>query len=262
VTLAVGLHDFQQPRPPVGGEGQAGRVLVIARAVDELHSFEPPLAREAREQPFDLVDDHAVGVHRDGQYRRAERLERPGVNEVARVGGDDDVARVDKHVADEVKRLLRAGRDDEVVLRQRHLASGDAFELLDVGQQPLAQVGEAEGGVVLQCLPAARDVGEDAARDGVALLDGERQRVDQAGGEVDQPRVPQRLGDEEADRLFLGSQRLGRQRQPGEGVGRLKVVHPKPRDGTRRAKALQTIGGDVSVSPASFSRHAGGSPLW
>ena len=46
-----------------------------------------------------------------------------------------------------------------------------------------------------------------AARDRVALLDRQRQRVDQPGGQVDQLRVRHRLGDQEADRLLLGPQR-------------------------------------------------------
>ena len=77
-----------------------------------------------------LLDVHAAVVHRDGFDLRPKGRQGAGVNEVARVGGDDDVAGIDQGIADQVKGLLRARREHEVVFRQSQRGAGRAFQVL------------------------------------------------------------------------------------------------------------------------------------
>ena len=98
------------------------RVLEVRDRVDELRP--PALGVEAVERRLELVDAHAVVVHRDlhdvGLVGH-ERRDRAGVG---RRLGDDHVAGVDQRLADEVDDLLAAGRDEHVLGVDRRVLGG------------------------------------------------------------------------------------------------------------------------------------------
>ena len=74
-----------------------------------------PSRVEAVERLLEHVDAHAVGVHLDLHDVGLVGAERRHGARVGRRLGDDDVARVDQRLADEVDDLLAAGRDEDVL---------------------------------------------------------------------------------------------------------------------------------------------------
>jgi len=73
------------------------------------------------EQAADGVDIHAFIIHRHGQDFCAQRLQCAGEDEIAGVGGDDDIERIEQDIGDEIERLLAAGAEEEVVIGQAEL---------------------------------------------------------------------------------------------------------------------------------------------
>ena len=91
-------------------ETDPGRVLVVGDRVEQLR----PQARS--EPPLEVLDVEPVLVQRNGDEVRlvaAERLDRA---EVRRAFDDDDVARIDERLGDQLERLDRAARDQQLVL--------------------------------------------------------------------------------------------------------------------------------------------------
>jgi len=91
----------------------------------------------------------------------AEAGQRALVDEVRRRFGDDDVARVDQGLAEQVQQLLRAGRDEHVIDGEGQFAGREVVEGGGAAEELVAQGGVALGGAVLQRGAGAGRVGED-----------------------------------------------------------------------------------------------------
>ena len=83
-----------------------------------------PSRVEAVERLLELVDAHAVVVHRDLHDVGLVGAERRDGAGVGRRLGDDHVAGVDQRLADEVDDLLAAGRDEDVLGVDRRALGG------------------------------------------------------------------------------------------------------------------------------------------
>jgi hypothetical protein len=81
-------------------------------------------------------------------------------------------------------------------------------------QAKLAKRRQADRRVILQSAAAMIDIGEDVLRNRRYLFDRQRPWIHQPRREVDQARIPHRLGDQKADRLLGRALRFGR---PGQG---------------------------------------------
>jgi hypothetical protein len=96
------------------------------RRVDELRP--PAVCGERVERPLEEVDLHPVGVHLDLDQLRLVGAECGHGAGVGRAFGDDDVARVEQRLADEVDRLLTARRDDHLIGGDRHSLRGHQLD--------------------------------------------------------------------------------------------------------------------------------------
>jgi hypothetical protein len=180
----VPAGDLENLRPALGGQGDAGGVVVVRDRVQQLDRASLPLQRgerllqRGRDQPV-LVERYVDDVRLVG----TEHPQRPHVAGRLR---DDDVTRVDEDSRHKVEGLLAAGGDDDVV-RVRV----DALEPHDV-EDLLAQRLVALAGPVLQRHGAT---GRDDAL-GHLRQDVERQpgQVRHAAGEGDDLRA---VGDRE-----------------------------------------------------------------
>ena len=133
-----------------------------------------------------------------------EAVEGPVIDEVARRFGDDDVARIEKHLADEIEELLRTGADDDLVYREPRFAARLALEAQVMLEDFFAERGVAFGGAVLQRRSTQDRVGENLVESGFRFGNGERGLIDQAGGEADQIRMLDGGLHEITDRLIVG----------------------------------------------------------
>jgi hypothetical protein len=110
--LALG-GDLDEAAPAWQGHRHAARVLERRDRVDELRPA--ALALEAVERLLEQVDAHPVVVHVDLHDVGLVGAEGGHGARVGRRLGDDDVARVDERLADEVDDLLAARRDEDVL---------------------------------------------------------------------------------------------------------------------------------------------------
>ena len=103
-----------------------------------------PSPRSALEQRLELVDPHPVLVGRDLDHLGLVAAEDGNRARVGRRLADDDVARVDQRLGDEVDRLLAAGGDEHIVgvgqhpLRAHHLEDA-VLGLLEALRRPVLQ---------------------------------------------------------------------------------------------------------------------------
>ena len=106
----VALRQLDEQRSPLGGEADAGRILVVGDAVDELR------AEPARETPLQLLHVEPVLVHRHHDESRLEASERLDRAEVGGAFDDDDVAWVEERLGDQLERLDSPARDQQLVV--------------------------------------------------------------------------------------------------------------------------------------------------
>ena len=78
-----------------------------------------PAARSRASDPVEVVEVDAVRLLLDADQRRAGVLERADRAGVGRQFDQDDVARVEQHLAHQVDALLRSGRDQHLLRRGR-----------------------------------------------------------------------------------------------------------------------------------------------
>ena len=97
----VPARELDQRHAPLGGEAHACRILVVGNAVEELR------AQSGCQLAFQLVHLEPVLVHRDGDELRLEASKRLDRAEIGRAFDDDQVARVEVGLADELERLDR-----------------------------------------------------------------------------------------------------------------------------------------------------------
>jgi hypothetical protein len=147
-----------------------GRVLEARDGVDELRRAAVP--RQAVERRLQDVEAHAVRVHLDLHHVGLVGREGGDRAGIGRRLGDDDVARVDQGLADEVDDLLAARGDQDVVRVDLGVLGGhDLHDRVADGADPLR-------GAVLQRL--RRGLGGHDAHDLRQVLRGERRGVGQA----------------------------------------------------------------------------------
>ena len=106
----VPARELDQRRTPFAGEADAGRILVVGDAVDELR------AQARGEQPLQLVHLETVLIHRDGDEVRLEAPKRLDRTQVRRGLDDDDVTGVEVRLGDQLERLDPAARDQQLVV--------------------------------------------------------------------------------------------------------------------------------------------------
>ena len=104
------LRQRDEKCSPLGGKAHTGRVLVVGDAVDELR------AEPTCETPLEVFHVEPVLVHADGDERRLEASERLDRAQVRGGFDDDQVARVEEGLGDQLERLDGPARDQQLVV--------------------------------------------------------------------------------------------------------------------------------------------------
>ena len=102
----------QERLAPFGGQADPGRIGVLGDGIDHLDPVELSLALQCAEGRLESIEAEPAVVDRNPDRPRAARLDRSQENEVGRRFHQDDVAGVQKRLADQIDQLGRAGRDD------------------------------------------------------------------------------------------------------------------------------------------------------
>ena len=93
-----------------GGKADTGRVLVVGDAVDELR------AKPTCKTPLEVFHVEPVLVHADRDERRLEASERLDRAQVRGGFDNDQVARIQEGLGDQLERLDGAARDQQLVV--------------------------------------------------------------------------------------------------------------------------------------------------
>jgi hypothetical protein len=159
--------------PPLAGEADTGRVLVIRDGVEELRP------NAVGKSPLELVDLEPVLVHRHRHELRFETAERHDRAEVRRPLDDDRVAAIEERLADELQRFDRATRDQQLVVSRTA-----AFDQLEPVGKRVERARDATSRRVLKGgrLTRRRELLEERG----SPLAWERQRIREATRERDQ----------------------------------------------------------------------------
>ena len=172
---AVAARQLDERFAALGGQAHPGRVLVVGDRVQQLRAHP---RRERRSSSSTSSPSSSSGTTAIWALEPAERHQRA---EVCRRLDDDQVARIEEGLADELERLDRAARDHQLVVR-----GPPALRRLDPSGERVERPGEPARRRVLECarLAGLGELGEELR----GALARERPRIGEPAGERDQAR--------------------------------------------------------------------------
>ena len=125
LLLPIMTDEFEQLLATLKGHGPSGRILEIVDDVNQLHAVEFTTAVEPFQQTSEVRRAHPVIIHRHGQHANVAARQQAMVNEIRRRFGDNDVARIEQDLREQIKQLLGARRNDYVLRRQVAFLGGE-----------------------------------------------------------------------------------------------------------------------------------------
>ena len=134
---------------------------------------------------------------------RAEIHQGPKVHVVGRGGADHDVAGVQEHVAQEKEQLVAAGHEHHVFDADVHLRRRPPVGRKHPVEQDLAQRAMSGGRAILERRASQGGVRPDPLHRPPRRFDRQRFVVDEADGQRNQVRLPQRPSHQRADQGFV-----------------------------------------------------------
>src|SRR6185437_2683319 len=143
---------------------------------------------ESLKQGFEDIEVKSVGVHRYAEYADAFAGQHAVVDEVGRRLGDDDVAGVEQHFAEQIEQLLRAGGDDHFFGAEVQFGRADPIGGADMGKDFFAQRRMSLRGAILAGGTSSGRMGEQVGGSVSDFLKRQGGLVYQAGGETDEAR--------------------------------------------------------------------------
>ena len=111
-VLRPSPRQLDQRLAAIGGQADPGRIGVLGDGIDHLDPFELSLALQRGQGRLESIEAEPAVVDRNPDRPRPARLDRSQENEIRRRFHQDDIAGVQKRLADQIDQLGRAGRDD------------------------------------------------------------------------------------------------------------------------------------------------------